>query len=253
MALHVGLPLIMVVTKKQVLGANYGFMVAVPVANGSLEAPGLALQSDISAAFADTYVVPIQLGWHLSRADVTSAFGVYAPTGRYTAGASDNIGKGMWSYELSIGTTLYLDEKKSLTFATTAFWETHSAKSGTRTIQIPGNTLTDVKVGQVLTLEGGAGKSFLQGSGSVGLAYYTQYKLTHDEFGFALTPPSGPIVGKHRVWGLGPDVTIPLATTSKLIGFVNVRYMWEAGARVRTQGHALFLTTTFPIPSVRLK
>ena len=253
MALHVSLPLLIVVSKKQVLGANYGVMLAVPAANGALEAPGFSLQSDISTAFADMYVVPIQLGWHLSRADVTSAFGLYAPTGRYTAGASDNIGKGMWSYELSTGSTLYLDGGKTLSVATTAFWETHSAKSGTRTVRTPGNTLTDVKVGQVLTLEGGLGKSFLQGAATVGMAYYAQYKLTQDEFGFAVTPASGAIVGKHRVWGVGPDVTVPFATRSKLIALVNVRYLWEAGARVKTQGNALFLTATFPVPSVPIK
>src|SRR5512138_696522 len=99
MTLHVVLPLFMVVSKTRVLGANYGMAMAVPGANGALEAPGLALQSDISAALADMYFVPIQLGWHFSRADVTSAFGFFAPTGRYTAGALDNIGKGMWSYE----------------------------------------------------------------------------------------------------------------------------------------------------------
>ena len=253
MALHVALPLFVLVSKTRVLGANYGVMMAVPAANGGLEAPGFGLQTDISTAFADMYVVPIQLGWHMARADVTSAFAFYAPTGRYTAGAADNIGKGMWSYELSTGTTLYVDEKKTFSVATTAFWETHSAKRGRGTTHVPGNTLTGVKVGQLLTLEGGAGKTFLQGAATVGMAYYAQYKLTRDEFGFSVTPPSGPVVGKHRVWGFGPDITVPLAARSKLIASVNVRYIWEAGARVKTQGNALILTTTFPIPSVPIK
>ena len=62
---------------------------------------------------------------------MTTAFGLFAPTGRHTAGANDNVGKGMWSYEFSGGTTLYLDEAKSLSFATSAFWELHSKKDGT--------------------------------------------------------------------------------------------------------------------------
>lgn len=36
-----------------------------------------------------------------------------APTGRYSTGASDNLGKGMWSYEVSGGATLYLDSQRS--------------------------------------------------------------------------------------------------------------------------------------------
>jgi hypothetical protein len=46
----------------------------------------------------------------------------------------------------------------------------------------------------------------------------------------------GPLLGKHRVSGFGPDVTLPIATKSKLIALVNIRYFWEAGARVKTEG-----------------
>ena len=58
---------------------------------------------------------------------------------------------------------------------------------------------------------------------------------------------------KHKVFGFGPDVTLPIATKSKLFALVNVRYLWETGARVKTQGETLVVTATFPIPSVKLK
>ena len=114
-------------------------------------------------------------------------------------------------------------------------------------------TLTGVKVGQLLTLEGGLGKSFLGGAASVGLAYYAQWKLTEDEFGIAVSLPSGPALGKHKVWGFGPDVTMPIATKSKLISLVNVRYFWETGAQLKTQGQSLVVTATFPVPSVKIQ
>ena len=245
--LHAIAPLVVYVSSARLLGANYGMMAVMPFANGALEAPAFGLDEEISIGPADLYVVPFQLGWHLQRADVTTAFALFTPTGRHTAGADDNVGKGMWSYEFSGGTTLYLDEAKSLSFATTAFWEIHSKKDGTD-IRVGPITLAGVRVGQLLTLEGGFGKSFLEGAASVGLAYYAQWKITRDDFGLPISLP----IDKHRVWGFGPDVTIPIATRSKLISLVNVRYLWEAGARVKTQGESLLITATFPVPSLTI-
>jgi hypothetical protein len=48
-------------------------------------------------------------------------------------------------------------------------------------------------------------------------------------------------------------VTLPVASTSKLFALVNIRYLWETGARVKTEGRTLAITATFPVPSVRLK
>jgi hypothetical protein len=48
----------------------------------------------------------------------------------------------------------------------------------------------------------------------------------------------------------GPDVTIPIASRSKLISLVNVRYLWEGGAQMKTQGQSLLVTATFPVPSL---
>ena len=55
------------------------------------------------------------------------------------------------------------------------------------------------------------------------------------------------------MFAFGPDVTLPIATKSKLYALVNIRYLWESGARVKTEGETLVVTATFPIPSVKLK
>jgi hypothetical protein len=175
-------------------------MAVMPFANGAIEAPAFGFQEKLDTGAADMYLVPFQLGWHKARADIVTAFALFLPTGRYEAGASDNIGKGMWSYEFSGGTTLYFDEKRSLSAATSAFWEIHSKKRGTGDVVVGNVRLPGVTVGQLLTLEGGVGKSFLEGAASVGLAYYAQFKLTHDEFGLASNLPASPVLGKHRVW-----------------------------------------------------
>jgi hypothetical protein len=249
---HVIAPLFIYVSRAKILGGNYGMMAVVPFANGSLEAPGFGFAEEVSTGAADIYLVPFQLGWHAPRADVTTAFALFAPTGRYEVDADDNLGKGMWSYELSAGTTLYFDEKKTLSFAATGYWETHTKKKGTGNVSVGNVRLTGAKVGQLMTLEGGLAKSFLGGAAHLGMAYYAQWKLTADDFGFPVTLPGDPEIAKHRVWGVGPDVTIPIATKSKLISLVNVRYLWETGARMTTQGDSLVVTATFPVPSIKI-
>ena len=52
------------------------------------------------------------------------------------------------------------------------------------------------------------------------------------------------------VFDFGPELTVPLSTTDELIAFVNARYLWESGARTKTEGASLVLTVTIPIPSI---
>jgi hypothetical protein len=113
-------------------------------------------------------------------------------------------------------------------------------------VLLPFATQRDVKVGQLLTLEGGAGKSFVQGAAHVGVAYYAQWKLTSDDLGLNVPAAFGDLP-KHRVFGIGPDVTIPIAVKKKLISLVNVRYLFEQGAQFKTQGNTLIITNTIPI------
>lgn len=249
--IHAAVPLVIYVSPKKLMGARYGMMAVMPFANGSLEAPGLGLSEKASTGPSDMYVMPVQLGWHLKRADAVAGFAFFAPTGRHTAGASDNLGKGMWSYEVSGGTTFYMDRDRTFSVATTAYWETHSKKDGE--VRIENVTVRDVKVGQLLTLEGGVGKSFLHGAASVGVAYYAQWKLTSDQLGLAAPATHvAELPDRHRVWGIGPEVTIPIATKTRVISLVNVRYLWETGTRIKTQGQSLLITSTFPWGGIRI-
>jgi hypothetical protein len=247
--INAAVPLVVYVSKKKLLGGNIGMVAVVPIASGALEAPGLGLSESASTGLSDLYVMPLQLGWQKRRFDALAGVALFAPTGRYSAGASDNLGKGMWSYELSGGGTFYFDRKRSLSVATTAYWETHSKKDGE--VHVQGITVNDVKVGQLLTLEGGVGKSFLHGAASVGVAYYAQWKVTADDM--TVSVPGVPELSDgHRVLAIGPDITIPIATRKRLISLVNVRYMWETGARIKTQGQSLLVTSTVPVGGIKI-
>lgn len=234
------------VTNFKILGGNYGFMVFPAITDNKLESPVLGLDQSTAWGLADLYVQPINLGWKTKRADFTTALGVYAPTGSYDPAADDNLGLGMWSFEFSAGTTVYLDRKKTWHFAATAFYETHTEKKD-----------TDIRVGDILTLEGGLGKSFMGGLLNAGIAYYAQWKTTDDKLGqdleqtlqtLGLPPP-----GKHSGYAFGPEVTVPIASKRKLFGFLTARYFWETGVQSSLEGNAFVLTFTAPIPSTPLQ
>ena len=184
------------------------------------------------------YVQPFNVGWHTNRADVLAGYGFFAPTGRYAAGANDNTGLGMWGHEVFAGSTVFFDEKKAWHAATTGAIEFHSGKEE-----------TDARVGTLFTLEGGLGRSFLMGAASVGHSYYAQWKLTEDTLiGF----PALILQGKNRVAGLGPEVTIPIATKNTVYGFLTARYQWEMGARTTTQGDALNVLVVLPLKPIKV-
>ena len=230
------------VSEYKIFGANYSLQAYPGFTDNALEAPILGVDEGVGTGFTDFYFQPINLGWHTARADFIAGLGIYAPTGRFEPGGDENLGLGMWSFEVFGGTTVYLDKAKNWHFAAAAYYETHTDKKD-----------TNVRVGDLLTVEGGLGWSFMQGLGNLGLAYYGQWKVTEDDLGIDLELPFPILIGKHRVYGIGPELTIPIATKKKLIGFVNARYLWETGARSTLEGSTFVLTATFPIPSVPLQ
>ena len=219
-------PFVSFVTETKILGGNYGALISPSFSNTAIEFPRLDVD-DSQFGLADLYVVPFQLGWHLPTVDVTTSYGFFAPTGRFEPGADDNLGLGMWSHELSVGTTVYLDQAKSWHFATRAFYEIHSGKDG-----------IDQKVGDLMTLEGGFGKT-LSNASSVGLAYYAQWKVTEDSGAdLADLPPS--LSGqKDRGFGLGPEVDL-------LQGGLVIRGLFEFGSRNSLQGFVFVASLGLP-------
>ena len=221
------------VSERKLWGGNYSLLVAPSWATNSLESPFLPTELETSWGFGDLYVQPLNLGWHTERADYVAGIGVFAPTGRYEDGANDNTGLGMWTFELFAGTTLFLDEAKTWHFATTAFWETHTEKED-----------SDQKVGDLLTLEGGLGKSLKGGLVTLGLAYFAQWKLSADDLG--IPGPRDVTLNKHRIYGVGPEVTFTIDRKQKPIGFVNMRYLFDYGAESMTEGDTFTLALMIP-------
>lgn len=228
-----------VVTPAKLFGANYGFLIVLPWANNRLQGT-YDFESKSGVGLTDMYIQPLSLGWHTPRADFLLGYGLYLPVGRYEDGADDNTGLGMWAHEFIAGTTVYLNESKSLHLATTMSYDIQSEKKDSST-----------KVGDILNLEGGVGADFLGGGLSVGMAYYGTFKVSADQFDRLL--PGLLIRGKNRVWGIGPEISLALASKTKVYGFVTARYQWEAGGRTTTTGSAWNVLLTFPLKPIRIE
>lgn len=227
-----------VVTSKKILGANYGFLAVLPWANNRVQGAE-DFDANPGAGITDMYVQPISLGWHKPRADFNVAYGLFIPTGRYEDGASNNTGLGMWGQEFEFGTTVYLNQAKTLHAATAATFDFFSKKED-----------SDTKVGNVLNLEGGVGADFLGGGLTAGLAYYGTFKLTEDQFDSRLANLL--IRDKNRIWGLGPEVSLAIAAKKVVYGFVTARYHWEMGGKFTTEGAAWNLMATILMKPIHL-
>jgi hypothetical protein len=143
------------VPKHKFLGGYFMPYVALNYANGELVADitGTSLSSGGGGSgFADMFVQPINFGWHLKRADVTLGYAFTAPTGRFTAGASDNVGSGYWGNNITSGTTVYITKNKGTSANLSTDWEIHGQKSGTNLT--PGQAFSmEWGLGQVLPLK----------------------------------------------------------------------------------------------------
>ncbi len=217
----------------KILGANYGAGILLAGASNTIQGSHTNTKSDF--AFTDMYIVPVQLGWHNKRADFVFSYQMYLPTGKYELGASDNSGLGMFMNEFSAGTTVFFNDKKTFHFSALASYEINGKKKD-----------TDIKTGDILSIEGGLGKTFYcmnaektapKGIFNAGLIYYLQYKVSEDKI-----PVTNNIVlepDKDKVAGLGAEVNYVHIKSMTTAGF---RWIGEVNAENRFQGNTFFIT-----------
>jgi hypothetical protein len=178
----------------KILGGNLGLNLILTPATGSLDAdiviPPLG-NANLSAAaggggLADLYVQPVTLGWHKPRVDFLIADGLMLPTGRYSPGATNNVGTGYFGNHLETGSTFYITKNRGTSANLFTDWEAHGSRAGTNnTSKTPGQAFTlEWGVGQVLPLK----KDFSQ-LAQIGLIGYDQWQVTAN----GGTVPVGPI------------------------------------------------------------
>ena len=228
----------MYIPKFKILGANFVPFAIVNSASGSLVAnlsviPGTNLNAAAGGSgLADTYVQPVGLGWHFKRADATVGYGFVAPTGRFTPGASDNVGSGYWGNFITTGTTLYITKNKGTSANLFTGWEIHGKESGTN--KTPGQAFTmEWGLGQVLPLK----KDFsrlLQ----LGLVGYDQWQVSNNggTITVAGVPVPASVLPYYSVHGIGFQSTFILPKKDFALFF---KYYDEFSAKARPEGRTI--------------
>ncbi len=117
------------VSEKKILGANYTLAALLPFSNSSISSPTLGAIGG-GGGFSDSFYQPLGLGWHFKRADIKVAYGFFAPTGRFSAGATDNTGTGYWTNSLIAGETVYLTENRATSVSAYQLYEFHTTLVG---------------------------------------------------------------------------------------------------------------------------
>jgi hypothetical protein len=198
------------VPETKFLGGNLGFDVMFPTpATGSLVAdinvqgvPNLSGAGG-GSGLADLWFQPFTVGWHLKRWDIQVGDAFMIPTGRYSPGASNNVGSGYFGNHLQPAVTYYVTKSKGTSVNLFTDWEVHGPRQGTNsTYKTPGQAFTDEwGIGQILPLKKDLSK-LLQ----VGVVGYDQWQVTNNggtvSIGGVVIPASAiPSYSVHAIGG----------------------------------------------------
>jgi hypothetical protein len=204
--------------------AKFSSAATIPLANNSLSSD---TQGAISGGggVGDLYLQPVILAWQKDRVDFRAILGVLAPTGKFNAGAKDNVGNGYWTPVIAAGETFYLTADKSITISLFEMYEFHSTQSGTQIR--PGETFDlDYSVMRAFAL---SAESRLQ----VGLIGYNAWQTT------AKTGPgitAAEEAQRYRVNALGAGANLVLPQQKVTLG---LKYFHEFSNRWTYQGYSL--------------
>jgi hypothetical protein len=206
-------------------GAQYSASATLPLAKNDLTS-GLNGNLSGGAGFADSYYLPLVLGWNEDRAAVGVLWGFLAPTGRFAQGANNNVGSGYWTFTWSSGQTFYLTKSKSLNLSAYEMYEFHTTLEGTGTR--PGDTF-DLDYSLIRTFALARGSPRVQ----VGLAGY-EARQTTAKTGPEITTTQS--LTRYAVNALGVAAT--LAFPTRKLSF-SMKYFEEFADRSTFQGFSL--------------
>jgi hypothetical protein len=215
--------LIWVSEKKILGGARYSAFATLPVAKNDLVSD---IHGEISggSGFGDSYYVPFVLSWNKERAAFRVLYGFLAPTGRFSEGATDNVGSGYWTHALSSGQTFYLTTGKSLALSTYEMYELHTPQEGTGTH--PGDTF-DLDYSLMKAF------AFTGHSLQIGAAGYEQRQTTA-KTGPLITPEQSTERYAVNALGFASNLTFPKRKAN-----LGVKFFKEFANRATFQGFSV--------------
>ena len=200
--------------------------VGMPIAHLTLETDRPETNVD-KYGLGDLYVQPIKLGWKLNWLDLVTGYAFYAPTADFEPGGRGGVGRGQWTHQFSLGSTVYFDQARTWHLSALASYELNQRKQD-----------IDITRGATLQIQGGLGKT-LFGVVDVGLAGYALWQVTGDR-GTDLPPV---LRGAHeQAFGLGPEIAVSIAP---LRSRLSVRYEHDIYVKSHPFGQILVISLTF--------
>ncbi|HSF14783.1 MAG TPA: transporter [Vicinamibacteria bacterium] len=213
------------VSRNQVLGgARFSATATFLFSNNSLASDAVGPLGS-GGGFGDFFCQPFILGWQTRRASFRLAYGVLAPTGRFEAGASDNVGSGYWTHAPSSGLTFYPTSDERTALSAFVMYELHGTQQDTGIH--PGETLDlDYSLTRTLRL-----RESLQLQ--VGLIGYSQWQTTGKTGPGLTAEESG---ARYSVSAVGVAVNLMLPAQKASLG---LKYLTEVRSRSTFQGLSL--------------
>lgn len=177
---YMTLPTYIYASEKKLWGADYGLMIVPTFGNVSFQAalematnPEFGLKIDDSSfGLGDAYVRPLWLKWDFGQTEVSAAYGVHVPIGKFDVGAADNVGLGMWTHEAQVAGAWYLDKQRGTALTMAATYEIHHNKKD-----------VDIKPGSHFSLNAGVSQYLPVNErllGEVGVFGFGQWQMTED-------------------------------------------------------------------------
>jgi hypothetical protein len=211
-------------------GAHFGATATIILSRNSLESDSAGSLGS-GGGLGDLFVQPVILGWTKGQYDWRGAYGIVAPTGRFEAGADDNVGAGYWTHAFSSGVTYHSTEERSDSLSAFAMYELHGRQE-----------TTDIRPGDTLTLDVSWMHAAVRRADldvQAGIVGYAQWQTT-DKRGPGVAPeePSD----HYRVYALGlaSSVAWPQRRSS-----VALKLFREFGARSTFEGYSVQLSAAF--------
>jgi hypothetical protein len=205
-------------------GARFSATASLLVSNNSL-ASDTKGQLSAGGGFADSFYQPFILGWTTGRVDIRTAYGVLAPTGRFDAEASDNVGSGYWTHAPSGGVTVFLTEDRMTTISAFHMYEFHTVQDG-----------TDIHPGQTANIDYSVARTIRVKEDTLlqlGVIGYGQWQTT-DKTGPTISAAERDARYKVNALGFASNVVLPARKVS-----LGLKYFKEFSNQSTFQGYTL--------------
>jgi hypothetical protein len=206
-------------------GASYSATATIPVAKNQLTGD-VAGPISGGAGLADSFYVPLILGWNGSPLSVRVLYGFLAPTGRFVPHGSENVGSGYWTSTVASGQTFYLTAARQFALSAFEMYETHTHQEG-----------TGIKPGDTLNVDYSALQTFAPANTAwhvqAGLVGYEQRQLT-ERTGPSVSADQSAERYLVNAIGVGMNVVVPKWSLS-----VGARFFDEFACRSTYQGFSL--------------